>query len=55
MRAKFTKGGYIIKELNGFINSEIKILNIIDRYQAYIENKIEEKLFINYNLLILSL
>ena len=55
MRAKFIKREYIIEEFNGFINGEVKIFGIIDRYWAYIESETEEKLFINRDFLILFL
>jgi hypothetical protein len=52
MRAKFTKSGYTIEELNGFINGEVEVPGLINHAWAYVESDTVEALKENRVILI---
>jgi hypothetical protein len=47
MRAKFTKSGYTIEELDGFIDGEVQVPGLIDHAWAYVESDTVEALGVN--------
>ena len=55
IKAKFIKLGYTIEELNSFTDDKIKISNLIDYTQAYIQSEIVEMLKANRAILIKTL
>ena len=52
MKAKFVKSEYTIKELNGFINDEVKTPGLIDYTWAYVQSDTVEAFEVNRVILI---